>query len=71
MGNPRSKAQCWRSNNDRPGEIFIFSVADGTAQLFGRDTGVRESTLRLEQLVTSEDLRRPADETREDAESPQ
>ena len=32
-------------------ETYIFHVADGTAKLFGRDHGVRESTLRREQPV--------------------
>ena len=36
--------------------ISKFPIADGTAKLFGRDYGVRESTLRREP-VRSEDLR--------------
>ena len=48
------------------GEHFIFSAADGTAKLFGRDYGVRESTLRREQPVRSEHL---TDETTDDAEA--
>ena len=47
--NPCSKAQC-RS-------VFVFSITDGTAKLFGRYHGVLESTLRKEQHVRSEDLR--------------
>ena len=41
----------------RRGDIFIFPFADGTAKLFGREHRVRESTLRREQPVRSEDLR--------------
>ena len=40
------------------GDEFIFPVADGTAELSGRDNEIRELTLRQEQLVGSEDLRR-------------
>ena len=57
----------------------FFQVADGTAKLFGRDDGVRESILRREQLVGSEDLReefqgnseryQPTDVTKDDAEA--
>ena len=38
------------------GENFIFSDADGTAELSGRDYEFREPTLRREQPVRSEDL---------------
>ena len=37
--------------------FFIFPIAGGTAKMFGRYHGVRESTPRREQLVRSEDLR--------------
>ena len=37
-------------------KFLKFPIADGTAKLFGRDYGVRESTLRREP-VRSEDLR--------------
>ena len=63
----------------KKGEFIIFQIADGTAKLFGRNYGVRESTLRREQLVGSEDLRedlqgyseksQPIDETKDDAEA--
>ena len=36
----------------------MFTVADGTAKLSGRDNGVRESTLRRDQTVRSEDLKK-------------
>ena len=36
--------------------IFILPVADGTAKMFGRDHGVREPTLKLEEPAGSEDL---------------
>ena len=39
------------------GEHVIFPIADGTAELFGRDRGVRESILRRDEPVMSEDLR--------------
>ena len=39
------------------GENFTFPISDGTVKLSGRDHGVRESTLRPEQLVRREDLR--------------
>ena len=38
------------------GEEFIFSIADGTAKLPGRDYEFREPTLRREHTVGSEDL---------------
>ena len=38
------------------GDEFIFPVAGGTAKLSGRDIDFRESTLRQEQTVRSEDL---------------
>ena len=38
-------------------ERFTFPVADGTANLSGRDHEFREPTLRREQSVRSEDLR--------------
>ena len=41
----------------RRGQHFKFPIADGTAKLFGRDHGVRESTPRRDQLEMSEDLR--------------
>ena len=57
-----------------------FSLADGTAKLFGGDDGVRESTPRRNQPVRSEDLKKkdlqgiseksqPIDETKDDAEA--
>ena len=60
------------------GENFIFPIADGTAKLFGRDHEVRESTLRRDQPVMSEDLteelqgnsvRSQPTETKDDAEA--
>ena len=76
--NPCSKAQCKRSINVEDGEIVIFPIAEGNAQLFGRYHGVRQSTLRQDQLVRSEDIRgelkgnsersQPT-ETKDDAES--
>ena len=58
----------------------MFTVADGTAKLSGRDNGVRESTLRRDQTVRSEDFfkkdhqgisdkSQPIDETKDDAEA--
>ena len=44
------------SNATIKNENFVFPTADGTAQLFGRDHGVRGPTLGLEQLVRSENL---------------
>ena len=38
------------------GNILIFPIADGTAKLLGRDHEFRESALRKEQPVKSEDL---------------
>ena len=38
------------------GEEVVFPIADGTAKLLGRDHEVRESTVRREQPVGSEDL---------------
>ena len=56
-----------------------FPIADGTARVSGRDHEVRESALRREQPVRSEDLRedlrgnseksQPIDETKDDAEA--
>ena len=56
-------------------EHFIFTIVDGTAKLSGSDHGVRESTLRRNQRVRSEDLRedlrrnseksQPIDETKD------
>ena len=56
--NPRSKAQCKGNDNAENGENFIFPIADGTATLFGRDHGVRESPQRRDQLEMSEGLRK-------------
>ena len=41
----------------KKGETFMFPIADETAKLFGRDHGVRESTLKRDQPVMSDDLR--------------
>ena len=49
-------------------EHFVFTVADGTAKLSGRDDEFREPTLRREQLVESEDL---SEELRGEPEGPQ
>ena len=38
------------------GHNFMFPIADGAAKLFGKDHGVREPTLRREQLVRKADL---------------
>ena len=60
------------------GEHVVFPIADGSAKLFGRDHGVRESTQRREQPARSEDLTefqgnsersQPTAETRDDAEA--
>ena len=79
--NPSSKAQRNRSvNATEERETFRFPTADGTAKLFGRTHGVREPTLRREQLVRSEDLREELQgisersqptEAKDDAESPE
>ena len=60
-------------------EYFEFQIADGTAKSSGRDHGVREATLWVDQPVRSEDLRedlqvnseksQPIDETKDDAEA--
>ena len=56
-------------------EHFIFPIADGTAKLFERDHGVRESTVRRGQPVRSEDLKEELqgdseiDETQDHAEA--
>ena len=55
--NASSKAQCKRSILTPNRVFFIFPILDGTAKLFGRDHGVRQSTLREEKPVRSEDLR--------------
>ena len=58
----------------------MFTVADGTTKLSGREHGVRESTLRRDQTVRSEDLKKkdhqgiseksqPIDETKDDAQA--
>ena len=78
--NPCSKAQCKRGkNSNKRCEHFVFPIADGTAKLFGRDCGVRESTPWREQPVRSGDLRddlkgnseksQPTDDTKDDAEA--
>ena len=40
------------------GESFIFSIADGTVKLCGRDDGLRKSTSMRDQPVRSEELGR-------------
>ena len=50
------------------GEEFVFPIADGTAKLLGRDHEVRESTVRREQPVGSEDL---SGELHSESEEPQ
>ena len=45
-----------RNLSPQRGENFIFSDADGTAELSGRDYEFRQPTPRREQLVRSEDL---------------
>ena len=57
LHNPCSKAQCKRSVDAKKVQFLKFSIADGTAKLFGRDHGVRESTPWWEQLARSEDFR--------------
>ena len=56
-------SNCLPSKNQREGSIdqtkneeFKFPIADGTAKLSERDHAFRESALRQEQLVGSEDL---------------
>ena len=48
----QSKGSIDQSKNDE----FIFPIADGTAKLSGRHHEFRETTVRLEQPVRSEDL---------------
>ena len=49
--------KCKGSVNAKKGWIFFyFPVADGSAKLFERDHGVRESTLKRDQPVRSADL---------------
>ena len=54
--------------------IFIFSIADGTAKLLGRDREILESTVRRYDPGGSEDLQKNSDrsqpaDTKEDAEA--
>ena len=61
------------------GDIFIFSIADGTVKLSGREYGIRKSTLTRDRPGKSEDIRgdlqgnseksQPIDETKDDAEA--
>ena len=64
LRNPCSKAQCKGSDNAKEWWKLHISNRTWNSNIVWRDHGVRESTLRPEQLVRREDLRENFKETR-------